>query len=158
MAQAFNGVYELFWGICKIPLAIIFIAGLVFIDLLAYNYIIYRLKGKKRKPYELKSTYKKRSVLTRLCVDLPRRCVLDYLESDPNDFPRKGIVIFVGEQGNGKTIALSKELLDIQAKYPCCKVITNLAYKYEDDSLKHWRQLMTYNNGSRGVAVAIDET
>lgn len=48
-------------------------------------------------------------------------------------------------------------MMRIQEEYPKAKCITNLGYQYEDDMLTEWQQLLTYNNGKRGVIVGIDE-
>jgi hypothetical protein len=44
-----------------------------------------------------------------------------------------------------------------QKEYPKAKVITNLAYKRENDALRKWQQLVDYKNGIRGVIVCMDE-
>ncbi len=158
MASMMSGIYSFMWGILKIPLYCILSAAAVFLLLLVVYYIIARLHGMKRVKRISKSSYKKKSVFLRLLVDLPKRIVMDYMESDPNDFPYKGLVVFTGRQGNGKTIALVNEIMKMQKQYPQAKVITNLAYAAEDDQMDHWRKLTDYNNGKHGVVCGLDET
>lgn len=63
-----------------------------------------------------------------------------------------------GGQGNGKTIAMVEYGLRMKKEYPLSKLITNLCVSGEDDILDHWKKLVTYSNGSKGVICLIDET
>lgn len=48
--------------------------------------------------------------------------------------------------------------LRMKKEYPLSKLITNLCVSGEDDILDHWKKLVTYSNGSKGVICLIDET
>ena len=100
---------------------------------------------------------KRPSIIRQLLVDVPRRYVLDIAQRDPDYFDPRGIHIFCGEQGSGKTIASVEMILRIQQQYPLCKTITNFALATEDDELSRWQQLLDYTNGHQGVVVGIDE-
>ena len=100
---------------------------------------------------------KKRSLIKRLFIDVPRRYALDILEADPDQFGIHGIHVFCGEQGKGKTIGAVEMIQRLQKMYPKCKTITNFGLTTEDDSLDGWQQLLTYTNGKKGVIVGIDE-
>ena len=100
---------------------------------------------------------KKRGLLKQLFYDVPRRYVMDLYEREPGFFHPKGIHMFCGEQGCGKTIAAVEMMLRLQKQYPLAKMITNFAVTSENDELKEWQQLLTYTNGHKGVIVGIDE-
>lgn len=100
---------------------------------------------------------KRPGLLRQLLWDVPRRYVLDILEREPGFFDPKGIHVFCGEQGCGKTISAVQMIQLIQRQYPACKTITNFALETENDELTQWQQLLTYTNGHKGVVVGIDE-
>lgn len=159
MTDAFSGLYALVWGILKIPLyclvAVLFVFAFMFI--FYYLYFVFVLK-RKRKKASFKSEYKKRGFFARLFCDFPKQILDDFFNYDPDTFLYKGIIIFTGKQGRGKTIAMVNEMLKMKKQYPLSKCITNLAFSMEDDVLQHWKQLIDYNNGSYGVIVGMDET
>ena len=99
----------------------------------------------------------KRGLLRQLLIDVPRRYILDLFEREPDTFDPKGIHMFCGEQGCGKTIGAVQMIQTIQRMYPACKTITNFALETENDELKEWQQLLTYTNDHKGVVVGIDE-
>lgn len=147
---------QMTWTIAKIPLLIVAIFLLILFVLCLAQYVYLRFKG-----YELKRgehyRVKKESIFKRLFVDAPRRVVLDKFNQDPEFFRFQGLHVFCGEQGSGKTIALVEFIMRMQKEYPKAKCITNLGYTGEDDVLTQWQQLLTYNNGKKGVIVGIDE-
>ena len=100
---------------------------------------------------------KKRGLLKQLFYDVPRRYVMDLYEREPGFFNPKGIHMFCGEQGCGKTIAAVEMMLRLQKQYPLARMITNFGVTSENDELKEWQQLLTYTNGHKGVIVGIDE-
>lgn len=99
----------------------------------------------------------KKSLFRKLFVDLPQRYVKDMYEREPDFFDPRGIHMFCGEQGAGKTIACVEMMLRLHHQYPKSKMITNFAVTEENDSLDEWQQLLTYTNGHQGVIVGIDE-
>lgn len=100
---------------------------------------------------------KKRGLLRQLLIDVPRRYVLDRLEREPGYFYPRGIHMFCGEQGCGKTIGAVHMIQQLQNQYPLCKTITNFGLTTENDELFEWQQLLEYSNGHKGVVVGIDE-
>ena len=100
---------------------------------------------------------RKRSVWKQIFYDVPRRYVLDLYEREPGFFHPRGIHMFCGEQGAGKTIACVEMMLRLQKQYPNAKMITNFGVSSEDDELCMWQQLLDYTNGHKGVIVGIDE-
>lgn len=144
------------WVIVKIPLIIIAIMIGILILLCFIQYVYLYTKGYRMRR-GVHCRVQKQSMLKRLFVDAPRRIVLDRFGRDPEFFRFQGLHVFCGEQGSGKTIALVEFVMRMQAEYPKAKCITNLGYAQEDDVLTEWQQLLTYNNGKKGVIVGIDE-
>ena len=159
MASVLSSIVKIFIMIIKIPLYILAVVGLCFLAACAIYFISFYIQGKHMKKTKevVHVPQKRRSLFARLFFDLPCRFVSDLLEKEPGFFPYQGCIIFVGRQGAGKTVALVEFMRRIQREYPKSKVITNLAYKYEDDVLNDWRPLVDYKNGIYGVVAAIDE-
>lgn len=151
-------IFGVIFAFLKLPLFLfIFVSGL-FLLLVFINCVFFRAKGIKPSKSTSFTPQKKVGILKRLCFLLPRQYAYDIMTADKDRFPYKGMIIYTGRQGNGKTISLVRDMMLMQKEYSKCKVITNLAYKYENNSLKHWKQLTNYNNGKYGVICAIDET
>lgn len=74
-------------------------------------------------------------------------------------FNRHGFHIHVGEQGDGKTIAMTWEIEQIKKEFPDCKVYTNFYYTRQDGHISSWRDLldMSKRNGLKGTVFAWDE-
>jgi len=73
------------------------------------------------------------------------------------DFKDYGIDIYVGRQGDGKTVSLTDRLDYYRANFPNALIYTNYGYKYENGSLSDWNQILEIKNGSDGVIFGIDE-
>lgn len=97
------------------------------------------------------------SLLVKLFVQLPRQFWENYYNNDIGTFNEHGIIMYTGKQGQGKTIAMTRDIINYQYKYPSCKVCTNYGFKKEDEVIDDWRKLVDYNNGKLGVICAIDE-
>ncbi len=100
---------------------------------------------------------KKKNILYQLLVLVPRRYMLDKFDREEGYFHPKGIHMFCGEQGCGKTIACVEMIQRLQKSYPQSKSITNFGLTTETTELKKWQQLLNYTNGHKGVIVGIDE-
>lgn len=116
----------------------------------------YFVKGMKFQKGEHKKI-KKRSFIKRLLIDFPKRFWLDSFARKPDEFRPYGVHVFCGEQGAGKTVALTQFLLNYQKEYPLLKVKTNYGYKYEDGEITHWKDLIHSNNGIYGEIDVLDE-
>lgn len=100
---------------------------------------------------------KGRPLIKQLFYDVPRRYILDMYQREPGFFRPRGIHMFCGEQGAGKTIACVEMMLKLQKMYPESRMITNFGVTTENDELAKWQQLLDYTNGHKGVIVGIDE-
>lgn len=103
------------------------------------------------------SKYKRDGLLKQLFYSVPRRFVTDLYNRETDYFYPRGIHMFCGEQGAGKTIACVEMILRLQKIYPKSKCTTNFAYVHEDTELNDWHMLLDYTNGHKGVIVGIDE-
>lgn len=100
---------------------------------------------------------KREGLIKQIFVSIPRRIMLDKYTKEPDYFEPRGIHIFCGEQGSGKTISCVEMMLRLQKQYPKAKMISNFGVATEDTELVEWQQLLEYNNGHQGVIVGIDE-
>ncbi len=128
----------------------------LFVVLCTFWVVVGFAQGRRFKKGEHKKQ-KKRSVFSRLLVDLPKQYVDDMFERDPEFFRHQGMVIFEGRQGAGKSVAMVEYATRMYEEYPKSICTSNMAYTYEDKALKDWRMLMSYKNGIQGVIVMIDE-
>lgn len=132
----------------------------VILGIFMISYFIQYMKlyssGIRPNPTSVRSV-KRPGLLKSLFVLTPKQMVVDYFQRPSDFFQPQGLIIFTGRQGRGKTISMVEYMLHLQQSYPKCKVITNLGYAYEDDTLRHWRQLTDYKNDVKGVVVGMDE-
>lgn len=153
-------VLQVIWAFIswlKIPVLIILAIVVLFYLLICFNIFIGLMTGKRFK----KGTYvrtKKRSIIRRLFVDLPKRIADDKFDKDPSEFGYKGLIIFEGRQGRGKTIAMCEFARRIKQEFPKSKCLSNLNFKFEDLELKNWTDLVDFTNGKFGVVAMMDET
>lgn len=141
----------------KYPLLFILAMVSLFFILVYVNVFFGLLRGKrfkKGKSHKLK----KRSVFRRLFIDLPYRISEDMFARDPDEFKHKGLVIFEGRQGRGKTIAMIEFARRMQQEYPDVKCLCNIGYSKQDEELDDWHKLVEYKNGKYGVIGIMDET
>lgn len=91
--------------------------------------------------------------------DLLRWLLWDYLTRNDRlgTFDKFGFTLFVGRQGEGKTISMVKYLEDVRLKYPECIIVTNFDYEGSHHTMTDWRCLLEIRNGEKGVIFAIDE-
>lgn len=152
--------FEIMWGLfswLKVPIILLVALVVLFFVLVYINVFIGLLQGKRFKKGQ-HNRIKKRSILKRLFLDLPKRVSDDMFNRDPEAFRHKGMIIFEGRQGEGKSIAMCQFAMTMQEEYPKVKCISNLGYKYEDNVLDNWRKLIDYENGKYGVIAILDET
>lgn len=148
---------DFFWTLFKIPIYILAFVIFILAISVAIQYIyLVKFKGYKIKKSN-RQVIKKPNLLYQLFVAFPRRYAKDLLQREPDFFRYQGLHIFCGEQGSGKTIALVEFMMRMQKEYPSAKVMSNFGYLNQDTELTHWKQLLDYKNGFKGVIVGIDE-
>lgn len=72
-------------------------------------------------------------------------------------FKPYGLTVFVGRQGDGKTISMVECLDRLKLEYPECIIVTNFNYIKQDLAFTDWRQFLEVRNDTKGVIFAIDE-
>ena len=124
LKQGFAVTFKIIKFLSFIFIPIVVILGIFSLLCLSW-YLVFRYYFK----LELKPSgvvrLKKRSFWKQLFHDVPRRYILDLYEREPGFFQPKGIHMFCGEQGAGKTIACVELMLRLQKMYPAAKMITN---------------------------------
>lgn len=145
------------WGIAKFVVVPIGVLLAVFFLLCCFHLFWFVVVKKQKLPKSGRVKQKRKGIVRSLLFDVPRRYVLDRLSREEGYFYPRGIHMFCGEQGSGKTTACTEMMLRLHAQYPRSKMITNYAVKGENDELDDWHKLLDYTNGHQGVIVGIDE-
>lgn len=156
MINVFFNLLKSIFMLLKYPIYFIFICFAIFFFSVCVNFVIQLTNG-KRLPKNSGHKPKKKGILRRLFIDVPRQFVLDLFEKPADFFGHQGMIIYEGRQGMGKTISMIENTMRMQEEFPKALCTTNLDYVYEDKALKDWRMLMSYKNGFLGVIVNIDE-
>jgi hypothetical protein len=104
---------------------------------------------------EIKPTNRHRHKLIKLLI-FSIKDIINTIRNGPT-FNEYGVSIYVGKQGDGKTISMVDYLERMRLKFPKCKILTNFGYKFEDEELDSWEKIFNYRNGRDGVIFAIDE-
>ena len=80
--------------------------------------------------------------------------------------PEKGLFpvgsrVYIGRQGKGKTLSMSKYVFDLQKQFPKMKVFSNVLLHDIDymflENPEHVSYALAYQNGKHGVLVLLDE-
>lgn len=88
---------------------------------------------------------------------LPYQVGKDRARADPSDFVYKGIVIFTGEQGQGKSISMIQFARSMKEEYPDCMVLSNTQVNFQDMPIYDYRPIVETENGKKGIIVILDE-
>lgn len=156
MFDMFIQLMDVFLSIFRIPFIAAFIFIGYYIIAVFFWYAVRWLKGDRVKLGSVRRI-SSRSLLLRLLWDAPRRYVDDIFKREPDFFRPQGLIIFTGRQGNGKTSALMQYAIDILDTYPKAECLSNTKFAYQDRKLVHWKQLVDYKNGHKGIVVIMDE-
>lgn len=145
------------WSLLKIPLIALVIIIVIF--LIAYTGWIWyfkKVKGMKKQKgehYKVKDD----NIIKKVFIDTPRQAAIDYFNRNPETFREQGLILYTGNQGGGKTSTMVRDTRILQTEYPKLKVLSNLNYKYQDEELKNWEQIIDFKNDDKGVIIQIDE-
>lgn len=140
----------------KYPIIFIFVLYAIFMFMCLIFTLIGFKQGKRFKKGS-RQKVKKHGFLRQIFIDAPKQIVEDKFNQDPDFFTHQGLIIFEGRQGNGKSVAMVHEAMQLQEEFPLAKCTSNLAYTQEDMPLKDWRMLINFKNGIKGVIVLMDE-
>lgn len=72
-------------------------------------------------------------------------------------FNRYGLIMFVGRQGEGKTLSLVNYARELKAAYPNLLIYANFTCSFADGVINSLNDLLTIRNGEQGVLFLIDE-
>lgn len=159
--KGFGNVLLALLKIAKYPFYLLCIFIAVFLAICCFYYI-YWVKFKGIIPIKPLNNIriKDDNFLKKIFINTPRQYVYDVLTKPAYFFPRQGLVIFEGVQGSGKTSSMVNELDIIRKMHPYAEILSNFDYKYQNEELEHWKQLLNYENSTNtqaGVVCAIDE-
>lgn len=140
----------------KYPIIFIFVLYAIFM-LMCVIFTLIGFKQGKRFKKGSRQKVKKHGFLRQIFIDAPKQIVEDKFNQDPDFFTHQGLIIFEGRQGNGKSVAMVHEAMQLQEEFPLAKCTSNLAYTQEDMPLKDWHMLINFKNGIKGVIVLMDE-
>lgn len=156
MLSGFLSIFKLIWELLKLPLCLLLVLLLAIGFSCIFYFWSFRALFKARGRSDF-IPFKDMPLWKKIFVAAPKQFILDIANRPLNFFPGHGMIIFEGRQGAGKTSSMVYYISRLQAQYPHLKVITNFAYAKQDKDLRHWKQLVHYNNGFEGVCAAIDE-
>lgn len=150
-------VFEIIFAIVKLIAIPVGAVALVFASLCVVWYFIIKFYYGLDMPISERVPQRRSGLLKQLLVDVPRRYMMDKFEAEPDVFHPRGIHMFCGEQGCGKTMACVEMMLRLKKEYPKSKMMTNFDVVGQDTAMEMWQQMLTYTNAHRGVIVGIDE-
>ena len=119
-------------------------------------YFYFKIVKEKGKPKTTKFTFKESSVLFKIFRDFPRLLGRYFYEIQDN-FKDYGIIVFYGEQGCGKTMAVTHYAQKIYTRYPKSLIGSNYDLLIEDFKIKNWKTLIKQKNGNEPIIFCIDE-
>ena len=96
---------------------------------------------------------KKKHFLFDIFLKLPFQVGKDAARVMPDDFPYKGIVVFTGMQGSGKSIAMVQFARTMKEQYPDAMVLSNTALNFEDEAITDFQPIVDTKNGRKGVII-----
>ena len=150
--------FDVFLKMLSFLSPVLWLCGILFaVFVILCGFWFFRLKKEGHVYHPSGQVQPKKVGLLRKLLMIPRRYMLDRFERETGYFYPRGIHMFCGEQGSGKTVSAVEMMLRLRHQYPMSKMITNFAVEGEDDSLDEWQQMLTYTNGHQGVIVGIDE-
>lgn len=156
MFDTFIQIAGVFLAMFRIPVIAVFAFIGYYFAAVLFWYLVRWCRGERVQRGSVRRT-RQPSVFRRLFWDAPRRYVADIYGRKPDFFRPQGLIIFTGRQGNGKTTALMQYAIELLDTYPLAKCLSNTKFAYQDERLRHWKQLVDYKNEHKGIVVIMDE-
>lgn len=97
MLDMIFSVFKGLWTLARYPIYLFIIVISIFTFLVLLNVIYELIKGKRFKKGK-HVRVKKRGILKRIFIDLPKQYTDDLFEKDPEFFKYQGLIIFEGRQ------------------------------------------------------------
>lgn len=155
--KAVEALLLLAWDLLKLPLAIV-VAGIILIIILCIGWYVYLRFIRGVKPMQGEHyRIKQDNIFKKLFWLAPRQFAIDRLNRNPEFFKYQGLILYIGDQGSGKTSSMVRDIMLMQEEYPKVKTMTNFGYKKQDMEMTHWTKMIKFNNGIQGVIVGVDE-
>ena len=88
---------------------------------------------------------------------VPIRIAEYFIDLSSSEFHESGLIIFCGEQGSGKTYAMTHTINKLFCSYPDIEILSNYNLMIEDKNLDTWEPLLYEKNGDSGIVFAFDE-
>ena len=155
--KGIGAILELIWNLAKWPLYIA-LAGIIIIIVMSVIWYCYFRFIRGIQPIQGEHyRVKQDNIFKKIFWLAPRQFAIDKLKRNPEFFKYQGLIMYVGDQGSGKTSSLVRDIMMMKAEYPKVKTITNFGFKGQDKEMKHWKDMIHFKNGIQGVIVAIDE-
>ena len=159
-ADIFKNLLTGLWSIAKLPIITISVLTAIIIILYISFFMYYKYikKVKTIKADEIGERIKNENIIIKI-IKAIKMAAYDRLTRDPNEFRPIGarIIVFCGRQGQGKTISCTRHLMLSQALYPKLKIATNYEYKYQNNNIEKWQDIIDLKNEKYGYIIAIDE-
>ncbi len=152
-------ILTMFGAILKLlmyPLIAVFVIIGIFYVCTMFWYLVRFFKGDRVKKGSVRAL-PKRNALLKIFVDAPKQYVDDLYNRKADFFQPQGMIIFTGRQGNGKTSSMIHYAMELHDQYPLAKCLSNTRYIHQNGDLTHWRQLVDFKNGHKGLIVVMDE-
>ena len=128
----------------------------LFIVLWLFSFTLY-FYVKADKPKKQKNNFKFSGLIYNFLFVVPKRLSEFIIHQTSSEFSEFGLRIFCGEQGSGKTYAMTHEINKLFALYPDVKILTNYDLMIQDGDLDSWEPLLYEKNGDNGIIFAFDE-
>ena len=110
----------------KLILFFIFLLSLSFVLYLILDIFYYLIKFRDQRISTDKVVFQESTWFYKIFVLFPKAYATEILSRDPNDFKDTGLILFEGEQGAGKTMAMTQYCNILKAKYPLLQKLTLL--------------------------------
>ena len=141
----------------KLIFLFILLFTLSFVLYLILDIFYYLIKFRDQRIVTEKVVFQQSSWFYKIFVLFPKAYAYEILSRDPNDFKDTGLILFEGEQGAGKTMAMTQYCNTLKAKYPDLIICSNYGLLIEDFNLDSWEPIVGDLNGSSGLVACFDE-
>lgn len=88
------------------------------------------------------------------------RSLVEKLTRDKRDLPPMGMRVYIGPQGEGKSLSMTHDAYEIKQAYPEMFVVSNMPLTFADLQVRGTKELvkaLKIDNGEKGVLFVIDE-
>lgn len=131
----------------------ILICGLIY----AFNYTRQYRTMPKNETRRNGAYLKRKSILKRLLIDLPKQHAKNRARRNKNAFTEQGLILFQGRQGQGKTLSMVKYASDLKSQYRDLYICSNMNFTKSEKIVQDATDIIKINKGETGAVILIDE-